>query len=128
MTATESRPTQTYEVGGVRLDRPFKIRRLGHFGFNVDHVPEALHFYSDLLGFMISDESTIGSRLAPEDRDRFGSTAGYFTRHGGDHHSFVLFPRRVLEHLSGKSSGEVTINQITWQVGSLREVGDAVDY
>lgn len=25
---------QRYNVGGVMLDRPFKIRRLGHFGFN----------------------------------------------------------------------------------------------
>jgi hypothetical protein len=23
-----------YNVGGVALDRPFKIRRFGHFGFN----------------------------------------------------------------------------------------------
>ena len=23
-----------YDVGGVLLPRPFKIRRLGHFGFN----------------------------------------------------------------------------------------------
>jgi catechol 2,3-dioxygenase-like lactoylglutathione lyase family enzyme len=28
----------------------------------------------------------------------------------------------------GMGGGQVTINQITWQVGSLREVGDAVDF
>src|SRR6188768_4099875 len=96
MTVTESSPALRYDVGGVLLDRPFKIRRLGHFGFNVDHVAEALHFYSDLLGFMVSDESSIGTRLPPEERASLGDTAGYFTRHGGDHHSFVLFPRQVL--------------------------------
>ena len=26
--------TTKYNVGGVAWDRPFKIRRLGHFGFN----------------------------------------------------------------------------------------------
>jgi catechol 2,3-dioxygenase-like lactoylglutathione lyase family enzyme len=98
---------KTYDVGGVLLERPFKIRRLGHFGFNVEHLDEAAHFYVDLLGFMISDEARNG---------------GLFTRYGSDHHAFVLFPRRQ------ESSGEVTINQITWQVGSLREVGDAVDF
>src|SRR5919205_965198 len=48
-------------------------------------------------------------------------------RHGTDHHSFVIFPREALERL-GRGGGQVTINQITWQVGSLREVGDAVDF
>jgi catechol 2,3-dioxygenase-like lactoylglutathione lyase family enzyme len=128
MALTVSNPALTYDVGGVLLDRPFKIRRLGHFGFNVDHVDEAFHFYTDLLGFMVSDESSIGQRLPPEVRATLGSTAGYFTRHGSDHHSFVLFPRQVLDRLNGQSGGQITINQITWQVGSLREVSDAVDF
>jgi catechol 2,3-dioxygenase-like lactoylglutathione lyase family enzyme len=119
--------TTTYDVGGVRLERPFKIRRLGHFGFNVEHFDEAAHFYVDLLGFMISDEIDFGARLSEADRAGIGRTAGLFTRYGSDHHSFVLFPRRALERM-GMGGGEVTINQITWQVGSLREVGDAVDY
>jgi catechol 2,3-dioxygenase-like lactoylglutathione lyase family enzyme len=105
-------------VGGVLLERPFKIRRLGHFGFNVSHLAEAREFYIDLLGFLISDEATFGG----------DTTTGYFTRHGGDHHSFVLFSREAIERRTGASGSEVTINQITWQVGSLREVGDSVDY
>ena len=31
-----------YSVGGVMMPRPFKIRRLGHFGFNVDNPRECL--------------------------------------------------------------------------------------
>ena len=46
---------QRYDVGGVRLERPFKIRRLGHFGFNLDRIEEGREFYGDLLGFNISD-------------------------------------------------------------------------
>jgi len=116
-----------YDVGGVLLDRPFKIRRLGHFGFNVDRFDEAVHFYTDLLGFIISDELDFGARIPPEQREGL-ITRGYFTRYGSDHHSFVLFPRQALARMSGQSNSEVTINQITWQVGSLREVGDAVDF
>src|SRR3954449_13265362 len=104
--------TAKYNVGGVLLDRPFKIRRLGHFGFNVTSYPEALHFYTDLLGFVISDEADFGGRLSPEDRASVGNTRGVFTRHGGDHHSFVLFPRAALEKASGTSHGQITINQI----------------
>jgi hypothetical protein len=42
--------TQTkYDVGGVLLDRPFKIRRLGHFGFNATNMEACRRFYVDLL-------------------------------------------------------------------------------
>src|SRR5438270_455124 len=40
-----------YNVGGVMLERPFKIRRLGHFGFNVNKVEECREFYGDMRGF-----------------------------------------------------------------------------
>ncbi len=46
---------QTYNVGGVMLKQPFKIRRLGHFGFNVTNMEKAVRFYRDLLGFKTSD-------------------------------------------------------------------------
>ena len=116
-----------FNVSGVLLDRPFKIRRLGHFGFNVDDVETCLKFYGDLLGFSISDPIDFGARIKDEKtRETLGPGIGYFMRHGSDHHSFVLFPKRVLDELGGRSGRkDVTINQITWQVGSLREVTGA---
>ena len=55
-----------YDVGGIMLDRPFKIRRLGHFGFNVVNMTEARRFYVDLLGFKVSDVMTrFGDALTP---------------------------------------------------------------
>src|SRR5688572_29408537 len=103
MTAT----TETkYDVGGVLLDRPFKLRRLGHFGFNVADPSQSVRFYADLLGFRISDLA--GTPEEPR---------GFFMRYGGDHHAFVLFKRQPAE--AGAAPSPVTINQITWQVGSL---------
>jgi catechol 2,3-dioxygenase-like lactoylglutathione lyase family enzyme len=54
-----------------------------------------------------------------------GDPGGYFMRHAGDHHSFVLFNRRVREALDTQRhfAPEVTVNQISWQVGGLEEVG-----
>ena len=119
-----------FDVGGVRLPRPFRIRRLGHFGVNVLDMEAARRFYCDLLGFRISDPIDFGARLPPEKRDAVGSGVGYFTRHGTDHHSFVLFPRRVLAELNPlvREFPQVTSNQITWQVGSLREVASGFDW
>ena len=43
----------TYDIGGLRYSQPFKIRRLGHFGFNVADLQGGIDFYSKLLGFRI---------------------------------------------------------------------------
>src|SRR5258706_4017335 len=117
-----------FQVGGVRMWRPFRIRRLGHFGVNVADPEKSKDFYCRLLGFRISDPIDFGPRLPEDKRASVGTTVGYFSRHGTDHHSFVFFPRdayAVLNPHSLKPSG--TLNQITWQAGSLQEVSDAFD-
>src|SRR3979409_932213 len=111
MTAQISVGTK-YNVGGILLDRPFKIRRLGHFGFNVTDLEKAHHFYSDLLGFRVSDEFQRG---------------GLFMRFGTDHHAFALFKKQPVEAAPG-ARPDITINQITWQTQSLTEPVNAVDY
>ncbi len=124
MTTTEKQ----YSVGGVMLDRPFKIRRLGHFGFNSDNMAAAVHFYRDLLGFWESD--VLDFKRIPGLEDKLAHIEdgrGYFFTHGSDHHAFVLFPRNVMDAFvaaggGGGGQGEVTINQITWQTGALAEV------
>lgn len=122
---------EQFNVGGVFLERPFKIRRLGHFGFNLVHAEEGLRFYADLLGFRISDVIDYSRRATgPDQLKGLGDPRGYFMRYGTDHHAFVLFNKRVRDALGGRSQlgPEVTINQITWQVGSLREVGHAINW
>ena len=120
----------SYDVGGVMLERPFKIRRLGHFGFDNVAMAESLAFYTDLLGFRLSDVLSF-NRVArdPKTIEGLGDTNGYMLRYGSDHHAFALFPRRVRQALSHRPSNpEVTTNQITFQVGSLREVVEGHDY
>jgi catechol 2,3-dioxygenase-like lactoylglutathione lyase family enzyme len=118
----------SFDVGGVLLARPFQIRRLGHFGFDVADLAAALDFYEDGLGFQVSDLLDF-ARVHPEPRELagLGDSVGRFMRHGSDHHSFVLFPKRVRDAMRPPKP-EVTINQITWQVGSLAEVVQAVPY
>ena len=116
-----------YDVGGVLLERPFKIRRLGHIGFNLTKMDEGLRFYTDLLGFRVSDVIDYSRRAkSPDQLAGLGDPKGYFTRYGTDHHALVLFNKRVRDALGRNDPPGVTINQITWQVGSLREVGGAI--
>ena len=120
---------QRYNVGGILLERPFKIRRLGHFGFNITKLEEARRFYGDLLGFIVSDKADFSrAPWFPKDAG-LGDTHGYFMRYGTDHHAMVLFSKPVMDQRADrKFAPEVTINQITWQCGSLREIGDAHTY
>src|SRR6267143_2862572 len=122
--------SQQYNVGGIHLARPFKVRRLGHFGFNALKIAEGLNFYNALLGFKISDELDFAKVPGmPEQVKTLGDARGFFMRHGTDHHSFVLFNKGVMDlRPDRKFRPEVTINQITWQVGSLKEVVDAFHY
>jgi catechol 2,3-dioxygenase-like lactoylglutathione lyase family enzyme len=122
----EASSNRKFDVGGVMLDRPFRISRLGHFGFFTDHMKESLHFYLELLGFMKSDPLDFAHRVPPEHKGKF-ETVGYFTRFNSDHHSFVIFPRRFFEVVAGLPP-QHTVNQITWQVGSLKQVVDAAGW
>ena len=54
---------QLLEVGGVRLERPFKVRRLGHIGLEFADMPAALQFHQTLLSFRISDVIDISMRV-----------------------------------------------------------------
>jgi catechol 2,3-dioxygenase-like lactoylglutathione lyase family enzyme len=117
-----------FDVGGVLMDRPFKIRRLGHFGMNTQDQAAMVRFYTDLLGFKIVDlrDPFKGGPNPPEFAD-MGDCKGYFTRYGSDHHALVFYNHRY--RMAGDPEGRRfwpgnTINQITWQVGSLREVVD----
>jgi catechol 2,3-dioxygenase-like lactoylglutathione lyase family enzyme len=114
-----TRTDNKYNVGGVLLDRPFKIRRLGHFGFNGADMEANRRFYVDLLGFRISAEAGNG---------------GFFGRHNSDHHSMVIFNRQMIDERmrSGPFAHhyrpENDINQITWQVQNIDEVWQGTKY
>jgi catechol 2,3-dioxygenase-like lactoylglutathione lyase family enzyme len=126
-----SAQAEKYNVGGVMLDRPFKIRRFGHFGFNSYVYDDALIFYRDFLGYRISDYLDF-SNVFPGKLDDIAHVGALMT-HGTDHHSFVLFPRAAMDRMGGSAGGhltsdQITTNQITWQVGTLREVVDGVGW
>lgn len=111
-----------YDVGGVRLERPFRVLRLGHFGFNVKDQEIALRFYSDLLGLPVTDTRDFGRQFklkSPTGQD----PNGYFLRVGADHHSVVLFPHwTAMASPAPKHEGTEWISHMAWQVGTLREV------
>ena len=121
---------QAYSVGGIRYPRPFKIRRLGHFGFNLSDLDKGIDFYGRLLGFRMTEDLDLSK--VPE---LSGQLAGLrdprliFMTHGTDHHAFLI-AHRSLGAIFGDDAAakDITLNQITWQVSTLEEVVQAEDY
>jgi len=117
-----------FNLGGVMMDHPFKIRRLGHFGMNTQDQAAMIKFYTDLLGFKIVDSrDPFKGKPNPSEFADIGDCKGYFTRYASDHHALVFYNHR--HRMAGDKDGKRfwlgnTINQITWQVGSLQEVVD----
>ena len=115
-----------FDVGGIMMDQPFKIRRLGHFGMNTQDQAAMIRFYTDLIGFKIIDSrDPFKGKGNPLEFGEFGDCTAYFTRYASDHHALVFYNHRYRMALDPERKrfwpGN-TINQLTWQVGSLREV------
>jgi catechol 2,3-dioxygenase-like lactoylglutathione lyase family enzyme len=105
--------SDTYNVGGVELPRPFKMRRLGHWGTFQPDLAAARAFYVDQLGFRLTDELVFEPGDPP---------LGFFTTHCTDHHSMVCVDAVVVKGRDPLYEAGVTINQLSFQVGSLEEV------
>ena len=121
---------QLHSVGGVLLERPFKVRRLGHVGLNFTDMPAALNFYRTLLGFRISDVIDFRTRIDPAKLEGLDPHT-YFTRYATDHHSFVFGSKQVREIARPGSTTRfpmVDIGQMSWQVDSLAETVNATGW
>ncbi len=113
---------EDFIVGGVKLPRPFRIRRLGHFGLDIQDPEAGRRFYEGLLGLRTSDILDMGARLTPEQKASVGPTVGYFSRHGTDHHSFVWFPRRARQAMmpDAKSRGDHQPDHLAGRLAATR--------
>ena len=92
-------------------DLPFKLGKLGHIVINCADLERSIKFYTEIMGFEVSDIYT--SNMAP------GGMA--FLRCGPDHHSLAL----VGSMEKDKPSDNYELNHIAFEVASLDEVLEA---
>jgi catechol 2,3-dioxygenase-like lactoylglutathione lyase family enzyme len=91
---------------------PFAIGKIGHVVLNVADVERSARFYTEMLGFQISD-------VYPEDMVPGGMV---FLRCNTDHHGIALV---------GSADGpaaNVELNHLAFEVGSLDDVVRARDH
>src|SRR5262245_44037048 len=119
-----SATTTRFDVGGVLMPRPFKIRRLGHVAITVDDLDEAIDFYGRVLGFHITERMNLAdyAHLAPLVA-HIKDTRVVFATNNSDHHALVIVHRTMGGILGAEAANkEVNLSHLAWQVGSLAEV------
>src|SRR6266702_987814 len=91
---------------------PFRIGKLGHVVINVRDVPRSVRFYTELLGFEVSD-------IYPDEMVPGGMA---FLRCHPDHHGIALVGSMYA------AAENVELNHIAFEVATLEEVMRARDH
>ena len=91
---------------------PFHIGKLGHVVINVRDVPRSVRFYTELLGFEVSD-------IYPDEMVPGGMA---FLRCNPDHHGIALVGSMTAV------AENVELNHIAFEVATLEEVMRARDH
>lgn len=84
---------------------PIRVRKLGHVVFRVSDVERSTRFWTEIMGFIISDYNDRGM---------------VFLRHGSDHHSIALAKANPGEGLPPKAS--IGFDHLALEVGSVDEL------
>jgi catechol 2,3-dioxygenase len=92
---------------------PFRIAKLGHIVLNVSDVARSVRFYTEILGFEVSD--VYPDAMVP------GGMA--FLRCNPDHHGIAL-----VGSAEARSAENGDLNHLAFEVGSLDEVVHARDH
>jgi catechol 2,3-dioxygenase-like lactoylglutathione lyase family enzyme len=106
--------SETYDVDGVLLPRPFKITKIGPVSLFVDDVDAAERFYVERLGFLCSEEASYrGARCV-------------FLRCGAEHHTLGLFPKELRRTLG--LSERSSCMSFGIELGSYAQLREAVAF
>ncbi len=90
---------------------PISVRKLGHLVYEVSDIEKTTAFWTDIMGFTVSDVNEKGM---------------VFLRSAGDHHSIAL----VRSNKKGRPPAEagVQFHHLAMEVGSIEELYAARDF
>lgn len=111
---SDERMPPHFEVGGVRLARPFKIVDQGPLSLFVADVDVSTNYYRETYGFELTEEVVFrGHRCT-------------FLRVGTNHHTLALVPSALRGVLNGDSPS--TVLAFGFRLGSYAQLRDAVAF
>ncbi len=106
---SEDRHTET--VSSSQSATPVKVKKLGHVVFNVSDPERTAKFWTEIMGFQISDRNEWGM---------------IFLRNASDHHTIALAP--VKEHQGLSKKGALGFDHCALEVGSVSDLFKIRDY
>lgn len=86
---------------------PVKVHKLGHVVFTVSDIERSTKFWTEIMGFKISDVNEHGM---------------VFFHHGGDHHTVAIAPAKDKTPLPDKSKGGIGFNHAAFAVNSMDDL------
>lgn len=84
---------------------PVKVKKLGHVVFEVSDIERSTDFWTEIMGFKVSDKNEHGM---------------VFLRYGADHHTIALVQSKGRNEAAG--SGQVSFHHCALEVGSVSEL------
>ena len=108
MTAQEIQ-AQTEE--STQQTTPVRVKKLGHVVFSVSDVERTTKFWTEIMGFKVSDRNERGM---------------VFLRNGSDHHTIALVPAEDKNELPKK--GMAGFHHCALEVGSVSELFKIRDF
>ena len=103
--------TQQSDTSSVGATTPIRVRKLGHVVFRVSDVERSTRFWTEIMGFTISDRNERGM---------------VFLRHGSDHHSVALAAADSGEGLPSRE--RIGFDHLALEVGSVAELFEIRDF
>jgi catechol 2,3-dioxygenase-like lactoylglutathione lyase family enzyme len=85
------------------MSTPVNVKKLGHVVFTVSDIERSTKFWTDIMGFHVSDRNEIGM---------------VFLRNASDHHTMALVPAKTQSELPRKDSPAFTI--VPWRSATSR--------
>jgi catechol 2,3-dioxygenase-like lactoylglutathione lyase family enzyme len=90
---------------------PIKVKKIGHLVYEVSDVDRTVKFWTEMLGFTVSD------------RNEFGMV---FLRTASDHHTIAVMPNK--EKAKARPEGGLNVDHLALEVGSMDELFAARDF
>lgn len=92
-------------------ETPVKVKKIGHVVFSVSDMERSTKFWTDIMGFKVSDRNEHGM---------------VFLRHGLDHHTIALAPAKTGADLP--KEGQTGFHHFAMEVGSVTELFKIRDF
>jgi catechol 2,3-dioxygenase-like lactoylglutathione lyase family enzyme len=90
---------------------PIRVKKVGHVVFNVSDIERSTKFWTEIMGFHVSDKNERGM---------------VFLRNASDHHTIALAPAAAGADLSNK--GQLGFDHCALEVGSVSELFKIRDF